>query len=49
MIDSKELIEIKGGTTTTIINTVVKVITSALELGRTVGTIIRRKLKGNMC
>ncbi len=49
MIDSKELVEIKGGTTTTIINTVVKVITSALELGRTVGTIIRRKLKGNMC
>ena len=49
MIDNNELINIKGGASSTILNTVVKVITAALELGRTVGTIIRRKLKGNVC
>ncbi len=49
MIDKNELIEIKGGTSTTIINTIVKVVTTAIEIGRTVGTIIRRKISGNKC
>lgn len=49
MIKENELIQIKGGTSSTIINTIVKVVTTALEIGRTVGTIIRRKVKGNMC
>ena len=49
MIEDNDLIKIQGGTSSTILNTVVKVISAALELGRTVGTIIRRKLKGNVC
>ena len=49
MIETRELIEIKGGASSTLLNTVVKVITAALELGRTVGTIIRRTLKKNAC
>lgn len=50
MINKNELIEIRGGSTTsTIINTIVKVVTTAIEIGRTVGTIIRRKISGNKC
>jgi hypothetical protein len=49
MINKSELIEIRGGTSSTIINTIVKVVTTAIEIGRTVGTIIRRKISGNKC
>ena len=49
MINKSELIEIRGGASSTIINTIVKVVTTAIEIGRTVGTIIRRKISGNKC
>ena len=50
MIDNCELVCIKGGSAdTTLINTLIKVVTTAIEIGRTVGTIIRRKLNKNKC
>ncbi len=51
MIDENELFEIKGGATSgaSIINSIIKVVTTALELGRTIGTAIRRKLDKKTC
>jgi len=50
MINNNELMTINGGSTsTTIINTVIKVINAALEMGRTIGTIIKRKVSKKNC
>ena len=50
MINNIELMEIKGGgLSTTIANTIVKVITTAMEFGRTVGTAIRRAINKSKC
>lgn len=46
----EDLINIKGGSiNSTLYNTVLRVITTSLELGRTVGSIIRRALEKNAC
>ena len=51
MIKEEELKEIKGGAVSvgTIINAVVKAISLALELGRGLGSVIRRKKDGRKC
>ncbi len=50
MICKEELFTIKGGAgESTVINTIIKVVASAMEIGRTVGTIIKRKLSKAKC
>lgn len=47
-----ELIKITGGAdliTSTIINALVRLVDTTLELGRTLGTSIRRYTDGNLC
>ena len=46
-----ELIQIKGGVgfNASIVNALVRFVNSSLELGRTLGTIIRRSMNKNMC
>ena len=45
-----ELLDIKGGAfNATLVNALVRFVNLSLELGRTLGTIIRRKLDNNMC
>ena len=46
-----ELKEIKGGVgfSATVVNAMIRGVTFTLELGRTLGTIIRRKMTNNYC
>ena len=50
-MSDKELRLIVGGITfnASIINALVRFVNSSLELGRTIGTIIRRSMNKNMC
>ncbi|MBR4178714.1 MAG: hypothetical protein IKR57_05165 [Bacilli bacterium] len=50
MSDS-ELLEVRGGIgfSATVMNAMIRGVTFTLELGRTLGTIIRRKLDNRMC
>ena len=51
VISNKELINIKGGAvfSASVVNALVRMITSAYELGRTLGTIIRRSKDKKTC
>lgn len=51
MIKEAELITIKGGAVSvgTIINSIVKAFNLALELGKSLGSSIRRKKDGRKC
>ncbi len=51
MIEKAELVQIKGGESITaaLLNAIVRIINGALELGRTVGTAIRRKTSKLTC
>ncbi len=50
MLEKKELCLIYGGSISgTLINAIVKGINSLLELGRSVGSAIRRGFSGNLC
>lgn len=50
-IDDKQLIYIKGGfsVTSAFINSMVKVFEMIIDLGKTVGSIMRRKTDGTYC
>ena len=47
----EELINIKGGSgfSASLVNALVRMYSTSLELGRTLGTIIRRNLEGKKC
>ena len=47
----EELMNIKGGAgfSASVVNVLVRMVNSSLELGRTLGTIIRRKMKKDYC
>lgn len=50
LLKKEELLEIKGGTiSATYINAIVKGIDVILELGRSLGTAIRKWSTGNIC
>ena len=50
MIEKEELLTIKGGSVSaTLLNTLIKIVTTALELGRTIGSTIRRKKTNSKC
>ena len=51
VISNRELINIKGGAvfSASVVNALVRMITSAYELGRTLGTIIRRSKDKKTC
>lgn len=51
VIGNRELINIKGGAvfSASVVNALVRMITSAYELGRTLGTIIRRSKDKKTC
>ena len=48
---SEELYCLKGGTTlsTTVLNTIIRLLTTSLELGRSLGTTIRRAIDKKKC
>ena len=47
---TEELVSVKGGAiNTSVVNSVVKAISTALEFGRTVGSAIRRAIGGKKC
>ena len=50
-IEKQELISINGGGTVsaTLLNTLIKIVTGALELGRTIGSTIRRRKEKTKC
>ena len=50
-MSDEELILIRGGTTlnTTLLNTFVRFVSSSLELGRALGTTIRRMINKKKC
>lgn len=49
-MSNEELIEIKAGaSTTTIVNAIVRVVNFALELGRSLGSAIRRSKDKKKC
>ena len=50
-MDKEELVNIKGGAglSSSMLNVFVRLVNSSLELGRTLGTIIRRKMKKDYC
>lgn len=52
MMNKEELIELRGGIQTisaTMINALVKVVTTAYELGRAIGSAFRRARTGRTC
>lgn len=51
MLDKKELLNIVGGIsiTSSLINSIYRGINSILELGRSLGSALRRIKGGNMC
>ncbi|MDD3341102.1 MAG: hypothetical protein PHN72_02750 [Bacilli bacterium] len=50
VLNKEELLEIKGGAITgTYINAVVKGIEALLEVGRSLGTAVRRWVEGSIC
>lgn len=48
---TEELVNVKGGASinTSVVNSVVKAISTAMEFGRTVGSAIRRAISGTRC
>lgn len=50
-VSDSELLEVRGGIgfSATVMNAMIRGVTFTLELGRTLGTIIRRKLDNRMC
>lgn len=51
-LDKEKLLLIKGGASTlngTLINSIVRGITAFIDLGRSLGTAIRRLLNNNIC
>lgn len=49
-LEEKDLYEIKGGgVSATLLNSVARIISTVLELGRTVGSSIRRIYSKNYC
>ena len=50
-MDDDELVEIKGGLgfSATVVNAMIRGVTFTLELGRTLGTVIRRRITHNYC
>ena len=51
VMSKEELLNIQGGATfsATVVNVLIRGVNFTLELGRTLGTIIRRKLDNRMC
>ncbi len=51
MLNSEELLKINGGASITgaLLNAVVRVVNVALEVGRTLGSAIRRGISGKLC
>lgn len=45
-MQNSELYEIKGGISATTINAIIRVVNLSLELGRIVGSAIKRKISG---
>lgn len=49
-IEREELVNINGGgVTATLLNTLIKLVATALDLGRTIGSTIRRKKSKLKC
>lgn len=48
-MSSEELLSVKGGVSSTLYNTLLRFITTSFELGRTVGSIIRRAIEKDVC
>lgn len=51
MLEKRELLQIVGGIsiTGTLINSIVRAVNSFMDLGRSLGTAIRRVIGGNIC
>lgn len=45
-MEARELVEIKGGISAATVNAVIRAINLAFELGKTIGSAIKRKLTG---
>ena len=50
-MSNEELVKIYGGTlvNATILNTIIKFVSTSFEIGRALGSSIRRSLEGNKC
>ncbi len=48
-LDKKELQEIVGGASATYINAIVRGVNAILDIGRSLGSVIRRITSGNLC
>ena len=51
MLEKKELLQIVGGIsiTGTLINSIIRAVNSFMDVGRSLGSAIRRIIGGNMC
>ena len=51
MLEKEELLQIVGGIsiTATLINSIARGISTVMDLGRALGSAIRRSIGGNMC
>ncbi len=48
-LETKELQQIVGGTSATYINAIVRGVNAILDIGRSLGSAIRRVVNGNLC